>query len=194
MGAVSLGEKPQLCRGFTCFMHRLARNGSRGARARICGATLVAVALGAGAQAAAPSRGGLQVSSTLERIAGTPADAVDGALDVGGATVAAHADELVLSVEFTNTSEQVIDSVRVTSPVPADVRYVADSASGPGSEALFSVDQGRTFARPEELTIVGADGVARAADAALYTHVRFVLDAPLDAGATGVARFRAVAR
>ena len=100
----------------------------------------------------------------------------------------------MLSVEFTNTSEQVIDAVRITSPVPANVRYVADSASGPGSEALFSVDQGRTFAQPKELTIVGADGVSRAADAALYTHVRFVLDAPLDAGATGIARFRAVPR
>jgi hypothetical protein len=32
------------------------------------------------------------------------------------------------------------------------------------------------------------------ADAADYTHVRWVLDAPLDAGATGIGRFLAVPR
>lgn len=175
-------------------MHRLARYGSRGARTRICGALLAALALAVAAQTAESPRGGLRVSSTLERIAPKVAEGGDAVLDVAAPTVTSQADELVLSVEFTNTSEQVIDAVRITSPVPADVRYVADSASGPGSAALFSVDQARTFARPEELKIVGADGVARAADAASYTHVRFVLDAPLDAGATGIARFRAVPR
>ncbi|HJR71181.1 MAG TPA: hypothetical protein VKA43_14155 [Gammaproteobacteria bacterium] len=175
-------------------MPRLARYGSRRAGAGLCGAVLAAVALTGVAQIAPPSRGGLLVSSTLERIAPKAADDGDAALDTGAAAVASHADELVLSVEFTNTSEQVVDAVRITSPVPAGVRYVADSASGPGSEALFSVDEGRTFGRPDELTIVGADGVARAADAAEYTHVRFVLDAPLDAGALGIARFRAVPR
>jgi hypothetical protein len=140
------------------------------------------VALAGGAQTA-PSRSGLRVSSTLERIARKPAD---------GAEV--EVAELVLSVEFTNTSSQVVDGVRITSPVPAEVRYVAKSASGPGCEVLFSVDRGRTFGQPDELTVVGADGVARAAEAADYTHVRFVLDAPLDAGALGIARFRVVSR
>jgi uncharacterized repeat protein (TIGR01451 family) len=155
---------------------------------------LAGVALAGVTQIAAPSRGGVRVSSTLERIAPKAADDGDAALAIGAATVAPHSDELVLSVEFTNTSKQVVDTVRITSPVPADVRYVADSASGPGSEALFSVDEGRTFGRPDELRIVGADGVARTADPAEYTHVRFVLDAPLDAGARGLARFRAVPR
>ncbi len=168
-------------------MHKLARHGSRSARALSCGALLASAVSAGVAQTAPPPRGGLQLSSTLERIDPKVADVGDAALDVAAATV-------VLSVKFTNTSGQVIDGVRITSAVPAAVRYVADSASGPGSEALFSVDHGRTFGRPEELTILGADGVVRAADAAEYTHVRFVLDAPLDAGALGLARFRAVPR
>jgi hypothetical protein len=146
---------------------------------------LLAAAALAGAAQTAPSRGGLQVSSTLERLAPKAADDGDAAPEV---------TELVLSVVFTNTSEQVIDVVRITSAVPVEFRYVADSASGPGSATLFSVDEGRTFGQPEELTISSADGVARAADAADYTHVRFVLDAPLDAGALGIARFRVVPR
>jgi hypothetical protein len=59
---------------------------------------------------------------------------------------------------------------------------------------LFSVDDGRTFGRPDELTFVAPDGGARGAAAADYTHVRWILRAPLDAGATGIARFRAVPR
>jgi hypothetical protein len=162
-------------------MNKLAWHGSRTRCARICGALLAVVTLGGAAQTNEASRGGLQVSSTLELIAAKADDD-------------APATELVLSVEFTNTSEQVIDAVRITSPVPPDVRYVAGSATGPGSGVLFSVDQGQTFGQPDELTIVGTDGVARAAEPADYTHVRFVLDAPLDAGALGRARFRVVPR
>jgi hypothetical protein len=100
----------------------------------------------------------------------------------------------MVSVKFANSGESVVDAVRITAPVPADVQYVPGSASGPGSEVLFSVDNGRTFARPRELKLPVADGGTRVADAAEYTHVRWVLHAPLDAGATGVARFRAVPR
>jgi hypothetical protein len=135
----------------------------------------------------------LSVSATLERIdaaAGGAAATVQIAPD----TVASHADQLIVSVRFTNESEHVIDSIRITSPVPADVRYVPQSASGPGSEVLFSVDHGKTFGKPEELALESPDGVVRGADPADYTHVRWVFRAPLDAGATGVARFRAVPR
>jgi uncharacterized repeat protein (TIGR01451 family) len=162
-------------------MHRLVRYGSHTGRARIGCALLAATALAGAAQTAPPLRGGLQISSTLDPIARSAADDAD-------------AVELVLSVEFTNTSQHVIDAVRITSPVPPDVRYVAGSATGPGSDVLFSVDQGQTFGQPDELKVVGADGVARAAEPADYTHVRFVLDAPLDAGALGLARFRVVPR
>ncbi len=57
---------------------------------------------------------------------------------------------------------------------------------------LFSVDGGRTYGAPKELTVKAADGSQRTADAADYTHIRWVLKAPLDAGAKGFARFRAV--
>jgi hypothetical protein len=88
----------------------------------------------------------------------------------------------------------VVDTVRITSPIPADVNYVPGSASGPGSDVLFSVDNGRTFGKPEELTLPSADGKRRRADAADYTHVRWILNGPLDVGASGIARFRAVPR
>ncbi len=138
--------------------------------------------------------GSLVVSSTLERIVAPPAGDAAASVPIAPDTVASHADQLIVSVRFTNTSDDVVDSVRITSPVPADVQYVPHSASGPGSEVLFSVDNGRTFGRPAELTLAAPDGGVREADASDYTHVRWVLRAPLDAGATGIARFRAVPR
>ena len=121
------------------------------------------------------------MSSTLERIAA-------GDQAIGGV------DELVVSVKFTNATQHVLDSIRITSPVPADAAYVAQTASGPGSEVLFSIDGGKTFGRPDELVLPGADGGTRAAEPGEYTHVRWVMRAPLDAGASGLARFRAVPR
>lgn len=147
----------------------------------------------AAAQPAVVAPPDIAVSSTLERIvASAAADAQH--VELAAGTVASHADQLILSVRFANVSGAVVDTVRITSAIPADVRYVPGSASGPGSAVLFSVDNGRTFGRPAELTLPAAGGGTRPADAADYTHVRFILDAPLDAGATGVARFRAVPR
>ena len=139
------------------------------------------------------------LSSLLEHIGATPSgdapsgDAAD-SVTIAADTAAPHEAELIVSVRFANTSGHVVDSLRITSKVPADLRYVPNSASGPGSDALFSVDDGRTFGRPGELTLPTPDGGVRGANAADYTHVRWVLRAPLDAGASGVARFRAVPR
>jgi len=135
----------------------------------------------------------LLVTSALERI-GAAADGDAAAVRVATETSVSQADELIVSVRFTNTTEQVLDSIRITSPLPPDLRYVAQSASGPGSDVLFSVDDGSSFGLPEELTLPTPDGGVRGADAADYTHVRWILRAPLDAGATGIARFRAVPR
>ena len=174
--------KRQLCRGLgarTPAARERAATRYAPRRAAARRALLLALA-GAGA-AAQPAPPELVVSSTLERIA-----AADQAI--------AGADELVVSVKFTNTTEHVVDSIRITSRVPDGTAYVAESASGPGSEVLFSIDGGRTFGRPAELVLPGVDGAARAADPALYTHVRWILRAPLDAGASGLTRFRAVPR
>lgn len=152
-----------------------------------------AVAAAAAAQETVRVPRDLIMSSTLERFTAAP----DGSGDAPAAppgTEASPADQVIVSVRFTNATAEVIDSIRITSPVPAEHAYVAESASGPGSEVLFSVDNGLRFGRPAELTAILPDGSVRRADPADYTHVRWVLRAPLDAGATGIARYRAVPR
>ncbi len=155
---------------------------------------LAALSAAAAAQSAVDSKPELVVSSALERIVAGAAASSTPDIQIASGTVASHADQLIVSVRFTNVSKSLVDTVRITSPIPADVKYVPGSASGPGSEVLFSVDNGRTFGRPAELTLAAPNGGTRAADPADYTHVRWVLSAPLDPGASGVARFRAVPR
>jgi uncharacterized repeat protein (TIGR01451 family) len=154
----------------------------------------LASAAAAAAQPAVESARELVVSSSLERLFAPAAGGDSPGVEIAAGTVGSHADQLIVSVRFTNSSRTLVDNVRITSPIPADVKYVPGSASGPGSEVLFSVDNGRTFGRPPELTLPAVDGDPRAADPADYTHVRWILTAPLDVGATGVARFRAVPR
>jgi uncharacterized repeat protein (TIGR01451 family) len=157
-------------------------------------ALFISATLAVIAQEAARAPRGLVVSSTLEPIvAPLAADAAD-SVPIAADNAAPHEGEHLVTVRFTNLGSDVVDTIRITSPVPADLQYVAHSASGPGSEVLFSVDDGRTFGRPDELTSVAPDGGVRSAAAAEYTHVRWVLRAPLDAGATGIARFRAAPR
>jgi hypothetical protein len=183
-----LGVKSPAARGASAL--RVAR------LANTLAAVLFSCALGivVPAQESPRAAHDLIVSSTLERIIAAPDGDAAASVRIASDTVASHADQLVVSVRFTNASEHILDSIRITSPVPADVQYVPHSASGPGSEALFSVDNGRSFGRPDELTLPAPAGGVRSADPADYTHVRWVLRAPLDAGATGIARFRAVPR
>jgi hypothetical protein len=153
-----------------------------------------AAALGVTAQGVARAARDLLVSSRLERIDPAAAGDAQETIEAAAGESTSQADELIVSVHFANSSNHVLDGIRITSPVPADLSYVADSASGPGADVLYSVDGGRSFGRPQELTTQAPDGAVRGAEPADYTHVRWVLRASLDAGASGVARFRAVPR
>ena len=137
---------------------RLARHAGAVATASCCTATLARAGAASGPRAATSWSCPRRSSESSPRRPKAAAAEVRITAD----TVASHADQLIVSVRFTNTSESVVDTVRITSPIPADVQYVPDSASGPGSEVLFSVDNGRTFGMPDELTLPAADGGARA--------------------------------
>lgn len=107
------------------------------------------------------------------------------------ADVVVPGETVFYTITFTNISDESADNVVITNPIAADLVYVEGSGFGPGTDMLFSVDGGETFAAAEELT-VDEDGVTRAADASDYTHVRWILRNNLDAGAQATARFAAI--
>ena len=100
-------------------------------------------------------------------------------------------DEIVYTVTFANIGDEPADKVLVTNPIPNEMSFIAGSAFGPGTEVSYSVDGGETFGLPEELTIEDVEQGERLAAADDYTHIRWVLKTPLDAGAQGFARYRA---
>ncbi len=97
------------------------------------------------------------------------------------------------TLRITNQTTVPLRNVAVVQPVPANTIYLADSASGPGAAVSFSVDGGLSFAPAQALTIE-SEGVKRPAQAAQYTHIRWLLRNPLAPGATALARFRATFR
>lgn len=99
-------------------------------------------------------------------------------------------DDVVYTITFTNISEESAENVVITNPISNDLTYVAGSAFGPGTVIEFSVDGGQTFGQADEL-VVEADGGQRPAGADDFTHVRWTMESRLEAGAQGMARFRA---
>jgi uncharacterized repeat protein (TIGR01451 family) len=98
------------------------------------------------------------------------------------------------TVRIRNPGTGPAHNVVVTKPVPANTRYVAESAAAPGAVVSFSIDGGKTFAPARELVAKEARGTPRPASPDAYTHIRWQLRYPLAPGATAYARFRAVFR
>jgi uncharacterized repeat protein (TIGR01451 family) len=102
-------------------------------------------------------------------------------------------DRVIYTLEVRNTGP-ALDTPVVTHPVPEHMRYVADSAVGPGAEVTYSVDGGRSFERAENLKVPGADGRLRRAVAADYTDIRWQFKNTLKANSVAFVRFRALVK
>jgi uncharacterized repeat protein (TIGR01451 family) len=180
----------------------VSRRGALARRARIslvlrvsCAVAIGVLASVANAQLpSARAHAGLQLATRVEKIVGGGADKPDARTKLVPAETLSLGDELVITVTFLNTTQHALDGVRITQPIPPTMRYVESSGVGPGSEVLYSVDGGETYGQPNELGVVGPDGVRRVANAGDYTHVRWLIKAPLAAGARAFVRFRATVR
>ncbi len=100
-------------------------------------------------------------------------------------------DEVIYTLEIRNTSAAPVLAPSVRFAIPNHMRYIADSAAGPGAEVSFSVDGGRTFDWPGNLQVAGPAGQPRPATAADYTHIRWQLKHRLNVNSVAFARFRA---
>ena len=107
------------------------------------------------------------------------------------ADVVVPGEKVFYTITFRNISEETADNVVITNPIAEDLAYVAGSGFGPGTTIEFSVDGGTSFGKAEDLEIV-EDEIARPAEASDYTHVRWVMQNDLAAGAQATARFAAI--
>jgi uncharacterized repeat protein (TIGR01451 family) len=137
---------------------------------------------------------GVRLDALLEKI--VESKGPDGAAhyDLAPGVVSAGGEQFVLTLRFTNATGTTVDGVRITSAIPAGLRYVPGSATGPGGLVLFSLDGGHTFGAEQELSARATGPESSGAVQTVYTHVRWVLEAPLEVAATGFVRLRALSR
>jgi len=99
------------------------------------------------------------------------------------AVLVVSGDVVVYTVTATNTGTAPADKIVINNAISEHVLYMADSASsvaiGKNTTITFSVDGGKTYADPQQLTVT-EDGVTRAATAEDYTHVRWQLNFALE--------------
>jgi uncharacterized repeat protein (TIGR01451 family) len=103
-------------------------------------------------------------------------------------------DHVLYTLEARNTGAGAIESPVISHPVPEHMRYLADTAVGPGAQVTFSVDGGQTYDRAENLFVTGPDNKPRLALPADYTHIRWRLKNPLKANSVAFVRFRALVK
>ena len=146
---------------------------------------LIALSAVAGAQ------GHLDVQTTVQKQEVFVNDEGKSETRLVPAEVVVPGESVVYTITFRNVGGEPADNVVITNPIAEDLMYVDGSAFGPGMEIIFSVDGGNTFAKAAELNVVEQDGEIRDATAGDFTHVRWVMQNDLAAGAQGTARFAA---
>jgi uncharacterized repeat protein (TIGR01451 family) len=100
-------------------------------------------------------------------------------------------DEVVWTITANNVCTTAAGDVAITNPVPQHMRYVGNSAFGPGAAIAFSLD-GDAFAAPDALVVAEADGSKRPARAEEYLAIRWVLPHPMGPSESLIVRYRAM--
>ena len=139
----------------------------------------------------AMAQGHLEITTTVQKEEEFVSDNGETKKRLVTADVVVPGETVFYTITFTNISDESADNVVITNPIAENLIYVNGSGDGPGTEIEFSVDGGASFGKAEDLQVVEND-VARPAEARDYTHVRWVVQGDLAAGAQGTARFAAV--
>jgi len=139
-------------------------------------------------------QGYLQLRTVVEKIVESVDESGQSTTELVPVESAVPGDEVVYTVTFKNVGDQAADNILITNPIPAEMRYVEGSAFGPGTDIQYSADGGEFYAEPAAIQVRDDTGNERVASADEYTHIRWMLNGSLGAGAQGFARFRAVIR
>ena len=136
------------------------------------------------------SQGTLEVQTTVQKEAVMTNEDGEQVKELVPAETVVPGERVIYTITFRNTGEDPADDVVITNPISEELTYVLGSAFGPGMDLQFSVD-GQSFAAADELTVI-EDGETRPATPEDYTHIRWVMQSDLSAGAQGTVRFSAL--
>ena len=101
-------------------------------------------------------------------------------------------DVVLYTLSYHNDNTEPAESIVLTNKIPKHMRYIEDSAtSNDQLTVVFSVDNGATYDRPENLFIPTKDGGERGAMTADYTHIKWHFKTPLAPQAKGALTYKA---
>ena len=106
------------------------------------------------------------------------------------ATKIVPGDEVIYTIHYLNSGDKPAESVFINMPVAEHTTYRDGSARGGATDISYSIDGGKRYGRPDELTIKLSDSRSRPATAADYTHIKWRFNAPVPAGAGGAVSYR----
>ena len=100
-------------------------------------------------------------------------------------------DTVVYTSTFTNIGNESVSNIVVSNPIPKNTEYQIFSAKGKSTVVTFSVDGGKTFAAPNQLTVVDESGKKQTAKPKDYTDIRWIYQGELPVGKTSSVSFQA---
>ena len=100
-------------------------------------------------------------------------------------------DEVIYTITFANRGTEPAGDVVITNPIPDHMVFTKVEESPDGASVSMSADGGERYDSPRNLTVTDAKGQPRPAKASDFTHVRWVLQDPVEPGAEGSVSFRA---
>ena len=100
--------------------------------------------------------------------------------------------QVIYSMQYENISDKTAEKAVITDPIPERTHYQENSARGDGTRITFSVDNGKSFNIPAKLFVFDTAGRKSPARPQDYTHIRWVLQNPLQPGEKGEVSFRAI--
>jgi len=98
---------------------------------------------------------------------------------------------VIYTLSAKNTGKEVAENIMIKDPIPEHMRYVDGSASGSNTVITFSTDGGKTYAKPEKLTVKNKLGKSQPATSDDYTHIRWALQFKLKPGQVAPVWFKA---
>jgi uncharacterized repeat protein (TIGR01451 family) len=100
-------------------------------------------------------------------------------------------DEVIYTISFVNHGTEPASDVVITNPIPEHMVFTKVEDSPRAATVSLSADGGERYDAPRNLTVTDAKGQPRPAQASDFTHVRWILQEPLEPGAAGSVSFRA---
>ena len=133
---------------------------------------------------------GVELRTSVDRVVRITADSGEIETMLLDAAGVQPGQELRYTIEFINTSTEIIDPgiVVITNPIPEAAEYLEGTAVGDDTEILFSVDGGASFSGAVGLTVIDG-GVRLPAEARHYTTIRWIYGGILGPGEGGSVAF-----